>query len=211
MKAAFLLLLLAGPQFYPDDPIKDDHDNLPIDAPATIEFSVTYDFLSNTFAAPEPEQPIPRAMNINTLGEVPSSSWFTNRIGVREMSLDELIKGPRFSSRGGAPDVSRPLTIVSAKQGRITLGFTIRDSRGNVYFVKFDPKAYPSLSTGADVVSTNFFHAIGYNVPEAYIVYIRADNFIIHASSPVKKSRFCSRRKFGGQVQGRCDSAERPS
>ena len=31
------------------------------------------------------------------------------------------------------------------------------------------------------------------------------------ASSPVKKSRFCSRRKFGGQVQGRCDSAERPS
>ena len=31
------------------------------------------------------------------------------------------------------------------------------------------------------------------------------------SSSPVKKSRFCSRRKFGGQVQGRCDSAERPS
>ena len=30
-------------------------------------------------------------------------------------------------------------------------------------------------------------------------------------ASPVKKSRFCSRRKFGGQVQGRCDSAERPS
>ena len=33
----------------------------------------------------------------------------------------------------------------------------------------------------------------------------------VGSSSPVKKSRFCSRRKFGGQVQGRCDSAERPS
>ncbi len=33
----------------------------------------------------------------------------------------------------------------------------------------------------------------------------------LDSSSPVKKSRFCSRRKFGGQVQGRCDSAERPS
>ena len=33
----------------------------------------------------------------------------------------------------------------------------------------------------------------------------------VGASSPVKKSRFCSRRKFSGQVQGRCDSAERPS
>ena len=35
--------------------------------------------------------------------------------------------------------------------------------------------------------------------------------FVSTLSSPVKKSRFCSRRKFGGQVQGRCDSAERPS
>ena len=181
MKAVLLLLLL-GQKFYSDDPIKDDHDNLPIDPPATIELSATYDLLSNTFAAPELEQPIPRAMNTNTLGEVPNSSWFTNRIGVRDMSLKELTQGP---GSGRPPDVSRPLTIVSAKQGGITPGFTIRDSRGNVYFMKFDPKAHPSLSTGADTVSKNFFHAIGYNVPEAYIVYVRADNFIFHASAVI--------------------------
>ena len=181
MKAVLLLLLL-GQKFYPDDPIKDDHDDLPIDLPATIELSPTYDLLSNTFAAPELEQPIPRAMNTNTLGEVPNSSWFTNRIGVRDMSLEELTKGP---GSGGPPDVSRPLTIVSAKQGGITPGFTMRDSRGNVYFVKFDPKAYPSLSTGADMVSKNFFHAIGYNVSEAHIVYLRADNFTIDARAVI--------------------------
>ena len=49
-----------------------------------------------------------------------------------------------------------------------------------MYFAKFDPKAHPSLTTGADTVSKNFFHAIGYNVPDAYIVYVRADNFILH-------------------------------
>ena len=38
-----------------------------------------------------------------------------------------------------------------------------------------------------------------------------AEHLAHDTSSPVKKSRFCSRRKFGGQVQGRCDSAERPS
>ena len=151
MKAVFLLLLL-GQKFYSDDPIKDDHDNLPIDPPATIELSATYDLLSNTFAAPELEQPIPRAMNVNTLGEVPNSSWFTNRIGVRDMSLEELTKGP---GSGGPPDVSRALTIVSAKQGGITPGFTMRDSRGNVYFVKFDPKAYPSLSTDGQTSQRN--------------------------------------------------------
>ena len=43
----------------------------------------------------------------------------------------------------------------------------------------------------------------------AFVVCTRNSN--AKPSSPVKKSRFCSRRKFGGQVQGRCDSAERPS
>lgn len=183
MKAAVLLLMLLGQKFYSDDPIKDDHDNLPIDPPAKIELSATYDLLSNTFAAPELERQIPRAMNANTLGEVPNSSWFTNRIGVRDMSIEELTQGPRSL---GPPDVSRPLTIVSAKQGGITPGFTIRDSRGNVYFVKFDPRAHPSLSTGADVIAKNFFHAIGYNVPAAHIVYVRAGNFIIRASATIK-------------------------
>src|SRR5690242_121701 len=31
-----------------------------------------------------------RARDINSVEEVPDSSWFTNRIGVREMTLDEL-------------------------------------------------------------------------------------------------------------------------
>lgn len=48
-------------KFYPDDPIEQDKDKLPIDAPGVIELSPTYDLLENTFAPPALEDPIPRA------------------------------------------------------------------------------------------------------------------------------------------------------
>ena len=41
------------------------------------------------------------------------------------------------------PDVAQPLTVIAAKSGGITPGFTMRDARGHVYFVKFDPAAHP--------------------------------------------------------------------
>ena len=71
------------------------------------------------------------------------------------------------------------MTITSGKQGGITPGVIVRDRRGNVYFVKFDPRAYPNLSTSVDVIGTLFFYAIGYNVPENHIVYFRPGDFVI--------------------------------
>ncbi|HEY7820847.1 MAG TPA: hypothetical protein VIG29_21660, partial [Vicinamibacteria bacterium] len=144
----FLLALASasqGPKFYPDDPILVDHDDLPIEKPGEIELSPTYDLLQNTFAPLDPEAEIPRAMNVNTLGEVPDSSWFQNRIGVREMSLSELAQGP-FGT--GRPKL--PLTVIAGKATGITPGFTVRDAAGNTYFVKFDPELHPNLSTAAD-------------------------------------------------------------
>ena len=42
--------------------------------------------LSRVFAV----DPGGEAVNVNSLDEVPDSAWFTNRIGVRSMSIDEL-------------------------------------------------------------------------------------------------------------------------
>ena len=33
-------------------------------------------------------------MNVNSLDEVPDSTWFTNRIGRRDMSMAEIVRGP---------------------------------------------------------------------------------------------------------------------
>ena len=171
----------AGQKFYPDDPILVDRDDLPIDKPGVVELSATYDLLEKTFAPMDPGVEIPRAMNVNTLGEVPDSSWFQNRIGVRDMSLQELARGP---SGGGRPEL--PLTVIAGKATGITPGFTVRDAAGKVYFMKFDPLPHPNLSTAADVIGKNFFHAIGYNVPESYIVYLRSGDLTIDPGAQLR-------------------------
>jgi hypothetical protein len=117
---------------------------------------------------------------VNTLGEVPDSSWFQNRIGIREMTLEELARGPNRE-----PPLP-PFTIVAAKASGITPGFTVRDAAGRTFFVKFDPKEYPNLTTGADVLGKNFFHAIGYNVPEAFLVYLRDGDLAIEPGAMVR-------------------------
>src|SRR5215510_13424909 len=84
----------AAPRFYSDDPLWTDNDRA-IDVPPLreIELDDYYDFLENTFTSPGDRSRI-RALNANTVDEVPDSSWFENRMGRREMSIDELIRGP---------------------------------------------------------------------------------------------------------------------
>ena len=166
----------------PDDPLRVDHDTLPIEKPGEVELSTLYDVFEHTFKH-RPGDAIPRAQNANTLGEVPNSSWFTNRIGVRDMSIDEIVRGPETT---GGPDLSQPLTIIAGKSGGITPGFTIQDARGDIYFVKFDPRKHPNLSTAPDVIVSKFFYMFGYNVPENYIAYLQPEQLRIGPKARVK-------------------------
>src|SRR5678815_5583480 len=49
-----------------------------------------------------------RALGVNALDEVPDSTWFTNRIGIRDLTLDELRTGP---ARNGSPELHKPWTV----------------------------------------------------------------------------------------------------
>lgn len=162
-----------GQKFRSDDPVWEDPDRQPIPMPAVIDDrSMVVDFLVSTFTN-RPDEEVPRAENINTLGEVPDSSWFTNRMTLRSMSIPELVKGP--DSRDG-PDMSKPWTIIRGKTQGITPGFTIVDGRGDTYFIKFDPPGHAQLATSTEVICTKFFHAFGYNVPEYYLARIRRED-----------------------------------
>ena len=108
------------------------------------------------------------AYNINAFDEVPNSSWFTNRNGEKRMSLEETIKGPDTCE---GPDTSKTWTIIRAKAEGVTPGFTIIDSRGDKYVIKFDPIGYAGLNSGSEVIGSKIFYAAGYNVPENYICY----------------------------------------
>jgi hypothetical protein len=188
LRALFLALLAApagAQKFLRDDPVARDRDDLHVPkVPAEIELSSGWDVVENTFFRGGPEKgKIPPAANVNTLGEVPDSSWWENRIGVRPMSIDELVRGP---NQGGGPDVQGTWTVLRGKSGGITPGFTIQDARGDVYFIKLDPAKHFGLSTGAEVIGSRFFHAFGYHVPETWIVYLRKEQIRIGSEARVR-------------------------
>jgi hypothetical protein len=56
---------------------------------------------------------------------------------------------------------------------------TIRDTTGTTFFIKFDPPSNPEMASGAEIISTKFFHAFGYNVPENFIARVRPDALAI--------------------------------
>lgn len=125
-----------------------------------------------------------RAMNVNALGEVPDSTWFTNRIGVRPLSVDDVRRGPRSPDQAGA--ASGPWTVISSKVGGVAAGFVARDARGGVYIVKFDPPGAPETESGADVVVQRLLWAAGYNVPEDEVVHLAREDLTLAPDARVK-------------------------
>jgi hypothetical protein len=75
--------------------------------------------------------------------------------------------------------MAKPWRVTSAKAEGITPGFTIVDGEGRKYLLKFDPPSNPELASAADVISSKFLYALGYNVPENYIVRFRAEQLSI--------------------------------
>jgi len=114
------------------------------------------------------------AANINALDEVPDSSWFQNRIGVRELSASEIARG----HDPGGPDRSGPLRVLSSKDHGTAPGLLVADARGDRYIVKFDP-AGPETETGAEVVVQRLLWAAGYNVPENSIVHLQRHDLVL--------------------------------
>ena len=150
-------------RFYPDDPRWQDDDRRDTPPVAKQQLSATYDLLENTYASPAKSRG--PAMNVNTLGEVPDSSWFTNRLGVRDMTIEEVLRGPDTID-GPAPGT---WTIIGKPGAGITPKFTIRDANGITFVVKLDPPEAAELASSVELVGTKIFHAIGYNVPEDFV------------------------------------------
>jgi hypothetical protein len=164
------------PKFYDDDPIARVVDSQDASNVQPKSVNLVYDEARNLFGNPGDPDMNRRALNINTIDEVPDSSWFTNRvIGPRPMTIEEVAKGPDTAA-GPAPG---NWTVVSGKSDGITPGFTILDSSGDRWFIKFDPPKWREMATGAEVAVTKLFHALGYFVPENHIAYLRRENLVV--------------------------------
>lgn len=172
----------ASPRFYPDDPLWTDDDRA-LDASGVGEVEDTngYDFLVNTFGKPGERRDV-RAGNVNTVDEVPDSSWFTNRIGRREMSIAEIVRGP---DRQDAVNLTG-WTVSGGKGSGVQPGFRMMDPDGQIYQMELDPPSNPELATGAEMIGTAFYHAIGYHVVEVYLAEVDRDALVIREGASIR-------------------------
>lgn len=161
-------------RFNRDDPISVDDDRIDIDPPAEWGVYAYYDIYENSFAK-QGDPRDTRAVNINTLGEVPDSSWWVNRLGVRDMGVDEIVQGPNLT--GGPAD--GPWTVIGRPSGGVTPKFLIEDTAGRRFVLKFDPVDNPEIASVAEMVSSRLYYAFGYNVAEAYLVTLTKDRLAI--------------------------------
>ena len=163
-----------GPKFFRDDPLWTDPETQDASKVQRIRASDGFDFVENSFLGAGDEADH-RAVNVNTVDEVPDSSWFTNRIGRERWPVDRIVRGPDTVT-GPAPG---PWTVIAAKSEGITPGLTIKDSAGDTYFIKFDPPSNPEMASGAEVIATKLFYAFGYHMPENYLAILEPDKLTI--------------------------------
>jgi hypothetical protein len=186
--------LLSARKFYDDDPLLREPPPIHVAQAKARKLSDIYDLFSHIFGQPGEKRSKEgriKARDINTIGDVLDGAWYEARHGRRNMPIPELVAGPGDRT----PPAEGQWTIISAKTEGVTPGFLVKDARGELYFIKFDPIRYPELATAADVISSKFFYALGYHVPENYIVHFSRDRLEIGKSATVRDIRG-NRRKL---------------
>ena len=167
----------ASPRFYEDDPIWHERDSEDASGMKPLEVDLFVDLTTNLIGPRAVEAG--RARNVNTVDEVPDSSWYTNRAGARTLTADDMFTGPD-TTKGPEPGT---WTVTSSKSDGVTPGFTVKDSKGQLWFLKFDPPGYRGMATGTEVAVTKLMWALGYNVAENHVAYMRREQLVIGAGA----------------------------
>lgn len=190
LTAAIAAVVLAGgsaasqrPRFLADAPVTRWPDSQDASGVRPWDINLAYD-LAHAYtvtASRRPERV--HAKNVNTVDEVPDSSWFTNRIGTRPLSVEEIVRGPNVAP---PPDPST-WTVLREKSSGFAAGFTAQDHAGATWFVSFDAPSNPEGATAAIVVATKLFWALGYNQVENHLSTVRRDRLRIGPSATVRR------------------------
>ena len=111
-------------------------------------------------------------MNVNTLDEVPDSSWFTNRIGRHDIPIADLVRGP--DQRDGRDLDSTGGSSRGGKGSGVQPGFRMTTIRpGSSIRSKSIRRVIPSWPRGAEIIGTAFYYAFGYHTVEVYSGRVR--------------------------------------
>lgn len=181
-----------------------DNDTLSIPEPARKFETLHYDFFYATFGQ-APRSFVARsggpqpAWNVNAWDEVPDSSWYTNRHHLRPMTAEQIARG---ANQHAGPDLSGRLVVLEGKTAGTSLGFgRTRDAAKNLYYIKFDSVEYPELTTSSEVICDRFFHALGFNVPQEWIIYVRPDQIDVDPEAMIWDKSGRERRMTRADVE----------
>jgi hypothetical protein len=166
---------MQGPRFYPDDPIAREPESQSAAKAAPYEQSQMYELMFNLFVNSGHVPSGLRAQNINTIGEVPDSSWFTNRIGARAITAEEM-----------PPDPSKWVLFREKTSGSHP-GFTAKDANGETWFLEFDPPHAPEAATGSVIMATKVFWALGYNQVETFLTTLDPKKTTIDPEATIRR------------------------
>jgi hypothetical protein len=170
--AAFVMLaglattvFTATPAFFDDDPISREPESRSAANAKPLGIELFFEYSYNLFVNANKRPSERRAGNINTIDEVPDSSWFTNRVGTTPVTPQQLARGVNSET---APSPEK-WVLLREKSAGTNPGFTARDANGVTWFLQFDAPEYPEASSAAVEIATKLFWGLGYNQVETFI------------------------------------------
>ena len=167
---------LAAQKFFADDPLEKEPPPLPVQDANVRELSQLREQFQAAIVGLKgelhPATGVIPARGVNTLGEVPDGPWYVNRHGRKRMTIKELVRGP---GRGKPPNPNFKWEALTVKKYGAFQGILISDADGNHYVLRFDPPGHPEMETGAEMVASRLFWALGYWTKEVYIVRFERD------------------------------------
>jgi hypothetical protein len=148
-------------------------------APEVYVSPLAWDGMDNSIFRPLSEvfavNPGGEATNVNSLDEVADSAWFTNRIGARPMSIEELKAGACEPAQllDGETAAAGSWVIDKGKSNGASLGFRVNIPGKGKYLFKTDPKGQPERATAASVIGAAAYDAVGFYTSCEQVVYFK--------------------------------------
>lgn len=171
------------------DILWEDPDRQPFAGPpepfvSSAAYDVAHQAVLRPAARAFAANPAGESVNVNAVDEVPSSSWFENRLSVRDLSVEEIVRGPCGDTRGPAPG---PWLVTGGKPDGANPGFKIEDSLGRSFLLKFDGLEQPERASSGDFIGSRVYWAAGYTAPCNNVVFFDPARLELDPEGTVKE------------------------
>jgi hypothetical protein len=170
-------------RFFADDPLAREPESQDASRARPSDVGLLYDLSYGLFVTARNEPSNIHALNVNTIDELPDSGWFTNRILPRQLTLDDLVRGP---NAGPPPNPAR-WVVVREKSAGFSPGFTAMDGDGETWFISFDTPGNAEGATAAMAIASRIFWALGYNQVETFITKIDPTRLTIDPTATMRR------------------------